>query len=131
MIFIIFFAHLGLASIPSVLYLSVSKRKSPVMSGFILAGIHLALVLCVAHFYTESEFPGFEFLLYIIDMPISSYISSVAGFLGLSSRRGDSFYFVYLGVMGSAQYFLWGLLLGFLFARKRGKQILHKRDGQS
>jgi hypothetical protein len=39
---------LVLVAIPTVLYLTIPKRKSPVTLGFILAGIHLALVLYVA-----------------------------------------------------------------------------------
>jgi hypothetical protein len=110
---------LVVVAIPSLLYLSVSKRKNPVTLGFILAGIHLSLVLYAAHSHRESEFPGLDFLLYLIDMPISLLLESVAGSLGFGSRPGAFFKFGYFGVLGSAQYFLWGFLLGRLFARKR------------
>lgn len=61
------------AAIPSVLYLSISKGKNPVTFGSILAGIHLAFVLCAAHdrYAHKSESPGFDFLLHSIDVPIS------------------------------------------------------------
>ena len=103
----------------SVLYLSVSKRKSPVTLGFILAGIHLAVVLYVAHSYHGSDFPGLDVLLYLIDMPVSLLFRSVAGFLRLSSQSGGFFFFVYSGVLGSAQYFLWGVILAWAFAHLR------------
>jgi hypothetical protein len=112
-------ALLVLAAIPSVLYLSVAKRKSLVTLGFILAGIHLAVVLYVAHSYHGSEFPGLDVLLYLIDMPVSLLFRSVAGFLRLSSQSGGFFFFVYLGVLGSAQYFLWGVILAWAFAHLR------------
>lgn len=114
---------LVLALIVSGLYLSISKRKSSVMLGFILAGIHLAFVLFAAHdhYAHKSEFPGFDFFLYSIDMPISLALEPVAGILGLSDRAAE-FYFVYFGVLGSAQFFLLGLLLGFLL-RKSFKNV--------
>ena len=88
------------------------------MPGLILAGIHLVFVLFAAygHYAHKSEFPGFDFLLYFIDMPISLALKSVAGFLGLSDQTAG-FYFVYFGVLGTIQYFLLGLLLGFLLRR--------------
>jgi hypothetical protein len=109
---------LVLALIISGLYMSVSKRKSHVMPGLILAGIHLVFVLFAAHghYAHKSEFPGLDFLLYFIDMPISLTLNSVAEILGLSDRAPE-FYFVYFGVLGTIQYFLLGLLLGFLLRR--------------
>ena len=125
---------LVLVAIPSVLYLSVSKRKSPVVLGFILAAIHLAFVLCAAkaHYASgTSEFPGVDFffglILYYIDMPISLFESSIAQFLELSSRSPGVFYFslAYHGVLGSVQYFLWGLLFARLFAGRHSKERFH------
>jgi len=100
----------------SVLYLSVSKRKSPVTLGFILAGIHLAVVLYAATYHSSSEFPGVDFLLYFIDMPISLGLLLLGRFLELHGWAGAFFFFVYSGVLGSAQYFLVGFLLARLFA---------------
>jgi len=58
-------------------------------------------------------------LLYLIDMPVSLLFTSVAGFLRLSSQPGGFFFFLYLGVLGSAQYFLWGAILAWAFAHLR------------
>jgi hypothetical protein len=56
-------------------------------------------------------------------MPISLPVLSVGGSLGLSGQAAK-FYFplAYFGVLGSAQYFLLGLLLGFLL-RKSTKGV--------
>ena len=104
----------------------VSRRKSPVMLGLIFAGIHLAFVLYATtyDYFHQSEWFGSGFSwLYFIDMPISLPIFSVGGLLGLSGRAAK-FYFplAYFGILGSAQYFVLGMLLGFLF-RKSTKNV--------
>ena len=111
---------LVLALMAGGIYLSISKKKSSITLGLILASIHLAFVLFAAYdrYTHKSEFPGFEFFLYFVDMPISLALKSVAGFLDLSDRNAD-FYFVYFGVLGTIQYFLFGLLLGFLHRKSR------------
>ena len=100
----------------------VSKRKSPVVLGLIFAGIHFAFVLYAItyDYFHQSEWFGSGFSwLYLIDMPIALPVLSVGGALGLSGRAAKLYYpLAYFGVLGSAQYFLLGLLVARLFVKK-------------
>ena len=110
----------------SILLYCVSRKKSLVMLGLIFAGIHLAFVLYATtyDYFHQSEWIGSGFgWLYFIDMPISLPIFSVGGSLELSGRVAKfCFPLAYFGVLGSAQYFLLGLFLGFLL-RKSTKNV--------
>ena len=104
----------------------VSRRKRPVLLCLIFAGIHFVYVLYATtyDYFHQSEWFGSGFsCLFFIDMPISLPIFSIGGSLGLSGRAAKfCFPLAYFGVLGSAQYFLLGLLLGFLL-RKSTKNV--------
>lgn len=112
-------------AIPSVLYLSLSKRKSPVTLGLILAGIHLAFVLLVtsvAFRYQGGDFTALVwFFPWLLDMPISLPFFPILRSLDFSGGAENLFCLAYFGVLGSAQYFLCGMLLPHLFGRKHSR----------
>ncbi len=120
-------AFVVLVAIPTVLYLSISKKKSPVTLGFILAGIHLAFFLYAAPWSWEgdSALVGWMWLC-VIDLPISVPIMIYAWDLGPAART-VYFSVASFGVLGSVQYFLWGFLLGHLFGKRRGGRMMGSR----
>jgi hypothetical protein len=93
-----------------------------VVLGLIFAGIHLAFVLYATtyDYFHQSEWFGSGFSwLFVIDMPISLPVLSVGGSLGLSGQAAKfCFPLAYFGVLGSAQYFLWGFLVARSFVKK-------------
>ena len=116
---------LGLAAMGTVPYLCVAKRRSPLAVGLILAGTHLVFVLWTAS--VEGSRGLLWMRLYYLDMPISLGLWPVARLFELSGWVPDLFIPAYLGVLGSAQYFLWGLLLARLLAGRRFKEYFHSQ----
>ncbi len=112
-------------TIPPVLYLFFSKRKTGAILGFILAGIHLVFVLCVAgvaYRYKGGDFTALVwYWVILLDIPISLPFFFFYNLLHASLWPEELFCLAYFGVLGSAQYFLWGVLLARLFARKHSK----------
>ncbi len=112
----------------------VSRRRNPVTLGFTFAGIHLLFVLYAAtyDYFHRSEWFGSGFCwLFCIDMPVSHGIFPFGAYLEkLSSGATKSFAspYAYFGMLGSAQYFLWGFLLARLFARKRSGGMKQSRS---
>jgi len=111
---IILLLYVLLFILTTLLFLIFSKSKRPFKLGIIFGLIHFCLVSIMAvniHFSKNGEAVMGWLYFYIADLPISIIIGKLA------ILTGDSILFPAFVILGSLQYFLLGLLIGWTYRR--------------
>ena len=90
------------------------KNKKPLQFGMLFAAIHFIFITLIAigiHIGTQkdSELMDLWYFVLFLDMPISLLLQAVANFFAVPI-------FVFFLILGSAQYFLLGCVVGWLYS---------------
>jgi len=116
----------------------LAKVSRPLKSGIIFSLIHFvftALGLFLFIFGSESGSEGgfpfvvFSWFLSYLDLPISFLLGSLLSFCGISlssaaGSRTELFFinFVFFSIIGSLQYFFWGMAIGYYRQKRERKK---------